>query len=421
MSPDVVVVGAGAAGILAAWRAATLGARTLLLEKTPRIGTKILISGGGKCNVAHDGPLEEVLRAFRPAEARFLRPACYRLTNKAIMRLMTDKGLALYTRPNGRVFPVDRTAKDVVEILRGYLDEAGVEVRLETPVIGLIVEGRVVLGVRTASDEVRAAKTILCVGGSSYPASGTTGDAWPWSKALGHEIAPIRAALAPIYLDETSKVFELSGVSIRDCLLKARQHGKEIARWRGDLLFTHRGVSGPSALGISRAIAERFDRGASTLQVDVLPDESYERVDDALRSFLAENPKRLGVRFVEQHLASRAAERLWDAAGMAQDATASSVDRKSRNRLVATLKEWTIGVARIVPIEKGECVAGGVSLSEVDPHTMASLISENLYLCGELLDIAGPVGGYNLQAAFSTGFVAGEEAANAALRAQSVA
>ena len=151
MSPDVVVVGGGAAGIFAAWRAASLGARVALVEKTARIGTKILISGGGKCNVAHAGSIEEVLKAFRPNEARFLRPACYRLKNDAIVKLMTDRGLRVYTRDDGRVFPVDQTAKDVVDILRGYLDEAGVEVRLGTPIEEVVeVDGRIV-GLRTGA------------------------------------------------------------------------------------------------------------------------------------------------------------------------------------------------------------------------------------------------------------------------------
>ncbi|RYG40376.1 FAD-binding protein, partial [bacterium] len=212
---DVLVIGAGAAGIFAAWRAATEGARTILIEKTPRIGTKILVSGGGKCNIVHDGPIEDVLRAFRPNEARFLRPSVYRHPNETIVRMFTDRGLKTMTREDGRIFPVDATAKDVVNVLRSYLDEAGVDLRLESPCTGLAIEdGRVVgatvgayestgaapklsggYGAKAllretggivhegdrASGTILAGATILATGGSSYPNSGTTGDGWKWA------------------------------------------------------------------------------------------------------------------------------------------------------------------------------------------------------------------------------------------------
>jgi len=239
--PQLAVVGGGAAGIVAAWRAATLGVSAVLLEKTPRLGTKILISGGGKCNITHDGPLEDVLKAFRPNEARFIRPACYRFTNKDIVSMLTSRGLEVYTRPDGRIFPVDKTVKDVVAILQRYLQDAGVDVRLECPVTGLKIENGYIVGVKTPRETFECGHVIVSVGGSSYPNSGTTGDGWKWAREAGHTIVPVRAALAPIYLEHPHA--DWSGVSLRDCTLKARQNGKEIARWRGDLLFTHQGIS----------------------------------------------------------------------------------------------------------------------------------------------------------------------------------
>src|SRR5688572_9788607 len=172
----IVVIGAGAAGIMAARRAAELGSEVLLLEKTPRLGTKILISGGGKCNITHDGEIEDVLRAFRPNEARFVRPACYRFTNKEIVEVLTDRGLGVYTRPDGRIFPVDQTAKDVVEILRRYLDEVGVRVRYNSPVLAIQRDENGVIGVELKAGFQPSRRVIIAVGGSSYPNSGTTGD-----------------------------------------------------------------------------------------------------------------------------------------------------------------------------------------------------------------------------------------------------
>ncbi|AIE87811.1 NAD(P)/FAD-dependent oxidoreductase [Fimbriimonas ginsengisoli] len=445
MQRHVIVVGAGAAGILAAWRAATLGAKVTLVEKTNRVGTKILVSGGGKCNITHSGPIEDLLKAFRPEEGRFIRPACYRFRNEEIVAMLTAKGLRVYTRPDGRIFPVDQTAKDVVGILRGYLEEERVEIKLESAASGLIVENGAVTGIRyrrahtltrsrleepegyranTAKNllkqldpvaatsageeiELRADRVILSTGGSSYPNSGTTGDGWPWMRELGHTVTKLRAALAPIYLETTR---EWSGIALRDIVLKARQ-GKEIARWQGDLLFTHQGVSGPTALAVSRVVAEQMETGEVTLEVDLRPNHAFEEVAAELLEFASKNPGKRITTFVDALIPDRLVEFLVDAAGIPIDLTGARLDRKARNRLATVLKAWPLGKVRHVPLEKGEVVAGGVSLDEIDPHSMASKRVKGLYLCGEILDVAGPVGGYNLQAAFATGYVAGESAA----------
>lgn len=416
-SADVVVIGAGAAGIMAAWRAACLGAKVVLLEKTERIGTKILISGGGKCNLCHDGPIEEVLRAFRPNEARFIRPACYRFPNTAIVEMFTSRGLEVYTRPDNRIFPVHQTAKDVVQILRQYLDESGVEIRFRSAVRSIGARDGRVVGVETADGTLNCPNVVLCTGGSSYPNSGTTGDGWKWAQDLGHQIVKVRAALAPIYMDLSfSEVLEpgqAAGVALRDIVLKARQGGKEVARWRGDLLFTHRGISGPTVLGISRVVAERMEAGAISIEVDVTPDESFEELSARITGWQNANPRKLVPSFLEV-IPDRLRPTVLAEAGIGEITVAGNLAQKSRNRLVETLKGWRLGEVRTVPLEKGECVAGGVSLDEVDPQTMRSKVCEGLFLAGEVLDVAGPVGGYNLQAAFATGYVAGETAARQA-------
>ena len=407
-----MVVGAGAAGIIAAWRAASLGAKVVLLEKTPRLGTKILISGGGKCNITHDGPLEHVLRAFRPNEARFIRPACYRFTNTQIVEMLTSRGLEVYTRPDGRIFPTEGTAKDVVAILRSYLFDAGVEVRLNTPVSRILTEGGRVTGVETASGVVPSRQVIVAVGGSSYPNSGTTGDGFTWMRDLGHSIVRVRAALAPMTLS-TPKT-DLSGVALRDCILKARQAGKEFVRWRGDTLLTHHGVSGPTALAISREVSEHRETGPVELETDLYPDESFEVLGARLASLVRLHPKRLIATHLEAELPDRIVPELLRQAAIAPDAVGTTFTQKERNRLVEALKGWKLGLVKVVVLDKGEVVAGGVALDEVDPHSMKSKLVDGLFLCGEVLDIAGPVGGYNLQAAFATGYVSGESAASIA-------
>lgn len=420
------MIGAGAAGIIAAWRAAELGASVTLLEKTDRIGTKILISGGGKCNIAHDGPIESVLKAFRPNEARFIRPAVYRFPNSQIIEMFTSQGLEVYSRPDDRVFPRHGNARDVVNILRAYLERTKVDLRVQEPVRALGFDGPKVSQVKTDGGTYQPRQVILCSGGSSYPNSGTTGDGWKWAREAGHSIVKVRAALAPIYMELkfSQELERMAGVALRDVVLKARQASKEVTRWRGDMLFTHKGISGPTVLGISRLVAERMEgvrwQGEAwetvspapvTIEVDTRPDESFEQVNESLKGWITENPRKQ-IKNAFEELPERLLTPFLAEAGLSGTEPANQITQKSRNRLVEVAKGWPLGEVRTVPLEKGECVAGGVSLAEVDPHTMRSQFCENLLLAGEVLDVAGPVGGYNLQAAFATGFVAGETAAS---------
>jgi predicted Rossmann fold flavoprotein len=424
----IYVIGGGAAGIIAAWRLASRGVPVTILEKKHRLGTKILISGGGKCNVTHDGEMRHIRQKFRQNEANFLKTPFYHFTNKDFTALLTEKGLPLYTRPDGRIFPVPPAdAKDVVDALESQLADVGVKVWREAPVeridrlengtgwqITLDDEGEQKATVLTAE------QIVIAVGGSSYPATGCTGDGWRWLRELGHTIVPLRAALAPLYLTPTPPE-TWSGIAIRDCVLKARAlnadntTGKERMRWRGDLLFTHKGVSGPTALGVSREIAEAFPEN-SIAEVDIIPDKPYEAVRDELLHYTKTYPRRGLADWLTNYLPHRLVEPFLATAGVSMEIKGAYLPQKERNRLIETVKGWNIGTVRNVPLERGEVVAGGVSLDEVNSQTMESLLFPGLYLCGEVLDIAGPVGGYNLQAAWSTGYIAGEAIANEVLK-----
>ena len=413
---EVLVVGGGAAGLIAAKEAAELGAKVTLLEKNDRLGMKILISGGGKCNLTHAGNMEELRATFRPNEARFLKPSFYKYSNDDFLAILHSAGMETYVRPDGRVFPVEPgNAKDVVAILEAAVRNVGVAVRLNSPVTGLIRERDQIVGVRTAERIWQADRVVVAVGGSSYPATGTTGDGWRWVSEIGHKVVPLRAALAPLHMEQVQP--DWSGVALRDIQLKAcrQEQGKAYIRWDGDLLFTHRGVSGPCALGISREISEQMAlgiRGGGVVEVDLAPDLSQEELLLKLKAELSDNPRKTVGSIAERFLPARLAPHFIESAGIEASTRGAHLPAKALNRFVSHLKGWSLGGVKSVPLERGEVVAGGVHLDEVNSQTMESRIVKGLFLCGEILDIAGPVGGYNQQAAWSTGYVAGQEASS---------
>jgi hypothetical protein len=417
MAP-VLVIGGGAAGIIAAWRAASLGAKVILIERNKRLGIKLLISGGGKCNITHAGTMEEVRHAFVQREARFLKPTFYKFSNDDIVSMIEERGVKTYARPNGRVFPVSGNADDVVAALVWYLFATGVEVKLNARVEKILSVNGSVSGVRVAggrrlpesAEEGDGHLVILATGGASYPKTGTTGDGFEWAKALGHTIVPVRPALAPIGVAPTLPD-EWRGVAIRDGCLMVFADGKKVDECRDDILFSHEGITGPAALEVSRSAAECAERQTVELRFDFIPTKDFEQLDAELnRAVLAQRDKMIGT-ILDAWLPNRIVSALLNAAGVSGEKRGHVLAKDERRRIVGILKSWRLGDVDRIDLARGEVTAGGVSLDEVDPQTMRSRKVKGLYICGEVLDIAGPVGGYNLQAALSTGYVAGETAA----------
>ncbi len=410
---DVMVVGAGAAGLVAAWSAAVTGASVLLLERNQRLGAKILISGGGKCNITHGGSINDVLNGFPAPQARFLRPSLYRFPNSEVIRLIESNGLVTHVRNDGRVFPRNGNAKDVLGIFERLLDVAGVVVLRGAPVGDLLAADGAVFGVQTGSVEHFARTVVLTTGGVSYPRTGTTGDGHGWAARLGHTIIPLRPALAPIAVRPQTPV-EWRGVALRGGALCLLSNGQERTRWEGDLLFSHEGVTGPAALELSTAAAEAMALGGARLAYDFAPSMDPEGVDEDLQAEIQRHRGKNLQSILDLRLPDRVVPAVLAAAGVDGSTKGYILTRAQRRALAATLKRWDLGAVAGVDIARGEVTAGGVALSEVDPHTMRSRKVRGLYLAGEILDVDGRVGGYNLQAAFSTGFVAGEAAAREA-------
>lgn len=410
MTTPIVIIGAGGAGIIAAWKASLCGASVLLIERNGRTGTKILISGGGKCNITHAGSIDDVLRAFIPAEARFLKPAMHRFSNDDVVKLMHDKGISTETRENGRVFPMYGTAKDVMRVFNGLLENDRISVRLHTRVTGIQAVDGSVTGVVCDHGIIPARRVILATGGASYPKTGTTGDGYRWAASLGHTIVPLRAALSPIQVHPAiPRAWQ--GISLRGCRLAAAQNGNRIAVWDGDVLFSHEGLTGPCALEISRAAALAQEKAPVAIVADVFPDREFDELDQMLGRMVLEHRQRAIGTVLDALLPNRLVDAFLEAIGVDPQTRGHVLTREARRAIVHRLKEWPLGRVAHVPIERGEVTAGGIALNEVDPRSMRSRLIAGLYVCGEVLDIAGPIGGYNLQAAFSTGYIAGETAA----------
>jgi predicted Rossmann fold flavoprotein len=406
----VVVIGGGAAGMIAAWRSAALGAPTILLEKNNKLGIKILISGGGKCNLTHAGSITDLFQGFRKNEANFLKPSFYKFSNNDIIGLLETYGVKTFTREDGKVFPTSNSAKDVVEALKSNLIDAGVDIRFNSEVQDILIDNGKTIGVQVRGKTIHSSSIILATGGLSYPKTGTTGDGYKWAKKLGHTIIPLTPALAPMKI-EPKPPTNWSGVAFRDCILSCFAVGKKKGEWRGDFLFTHEGISGPTVLELSRDVTEFFPNSEVTLVLDVLPDQKIEKLDDVVRQIVLSNPNREIKTILKNFLPNRIIDFLLEQNDIVPELRCSSLNRLNRTKLVKILKEWKLGKVTEVDIEKGEVTAGGIPLKEVNPKTMRSRIVNGLFLCGEVLDIAGRVGGYNLQAAYSTGYVAGESAA----------
>ena len=404
----VIVIGGGAAGLVAAWRAASLGHGVTLLEANARLGVKLRISGGGKCNVTHGGAPQALLAAFEPEQARFLRPSLHAFGNAAVLDLLHREGVKTYVRENGRVFPEDRpgSAGAVVAAFEALVRRAGVEVRTGARVTALLGERPHLNAVAIDEELLPAEVFVLATGGASYPETGTRGEVLGWLKHLGVPMKPWFPALAPIPLQRPRPAWE--GVALRggELRLSAGPQGRRLASFKGDLLFTKHGISGPAALELSQA-TERARRDGSAWLSYALTLAPPEAVEAALLVEQREHPRLLAATWAQRLLPERLVDPWLEELGAPRELMLKDLPKAGRRALVTLATALPLGEPQAVSLARGEVAAGGVELSAVDPRTMALKGWGNLRVCGELLDLDGPVGGYNLQAAFSTGFSAG--------------
>lgn len=402
---EVVVLGAGAAGLWAAGTAAARGRSVLLLEKNRRAGVKILASGGGHCNLTTSLGVAALLPAFGPEGARFLAPSVRRLPPLRVREVFASLGVPTREAEFEKVWPVSNRARDVADALVRRALAAGATIRTATPCVELVrtTDGFVV---RTPAGDVACARAIVTVGGASYPRTGTTGDGYPWMRALGHTIVAPVPALAPLVVD-VPWVRALAGIAEAEALVRVTAGGRTIVERRRPVLFTHTGLSGPGPMDVSRWFERAPAAGAPVLHLDFLPGLDEAALRAALDASIARAPADRLARVVPATLPARLLAALAAAAGVELGRRAGETPRTARHALVRGLKDVVLPVAGTRGFDFAEVTAGGVAVTEVDPGTMESRLVPGLHVAGELLDVDGPIGGFNFQAAFSTGESAG--------------
>jgi predicted Rossmann fold flavoprotein len=419
---DVVVVGAGAAGLLASIRIAELGRGVLLLEKNRKAGVKILISGGTRCNLTHDTDPIGIRGGFERSAGRFLQQAFGGLTPEELIELFRLEGLETKVESTGKVFPTSDRALDVLNALLARLRRTSCELALGEPVENLQVESgdsdkEQGIMLTTPKRTIRAKRVVVTTGGKSFPGCGTTGDGWLWARELGHTIIPTFPALVPL---ETSAdwVKRLQGVTlpdvsmaVTDMVTGTTKKRKALLATRNSLLFTHFGLSGPGAMDLSRVITPQLGIVEHFVQCDFLPDESLEQFDQWLELECRSAGGRTTLAVLATRIPRRLAESILELSSIPLERRLAELTRAGRQDIVRHTKRNIIPITGTLGFKKAEVTRGGIALAEVDPRTMESRLVKNLFFAGEVLDVDGRIGGYNFQAAFSTGWLAGEHAA----------
>ncbi len=431
---DIIVVGGGAAGLMAAGRAGELGAKVLLLEKTDGCGKKILVSGKTRCNLTNTAELNHFIAMYGD-NGRFLFSAFHNFFRPELLDFFNHHGLPTKVERGGRIFPVSDDAHDVVRIFKKYLSENSVTIRPHTKVNRIIMKDNSVCGVKAQERDYHCKALILATGGATWPSTGSTGDGYKIVSALGHNIVKLKPALVPLIVREQELAQSMQGVSLRnvratafqgdaasidsqttpDCVYgrgeKKSPRPPVIESRFGEMLFTHFGLGGPIILLMSLSVVEALEKGPVSILIDLKPALTREQLHKRLQRDLDNFSKRKISGILKEYLPAKMIEPIIELAGINKEKLAHQITAAERGKIVGLLKALRFNIKSSLPLEKAIVTAGGVSLNEIDQRTMASRLINGLFFCGEVMDIDADTGGYNLQAAFSTGYLAGEKAA----------
>lgn len=408
---DVIVVGGGTSGMMASIAAAEQGSNVLLIDKNKKYGKKLLMTGGGRCNVTNNREVDDLIRHI-PGNGRFLYSTFAQFNNFDVMAFFESHGVSLKEEDHGRMFPITNKSKTIVDTLINTAKELGVTLLPNTTVKSLLFDDTHITGVKTEFETFSAPCVVLTTGGKTYPSTGSTGDGYRFAKSVGHTITPLYATESPLLSDEPfiqSK--ELQGISLRDCLLQVvNAQGKLVTEHKMDLLFTHFGLSGPAALRCSSFVNQLLETQSKvSVILDCFPEQTKETLIHTLSMKLNQSKKA-----TKNELASFLPERLLvfflNQLGVA-DTPANQLTELQISGIVDLWKAFPIQVNKTLPIEKSFVTGGGVNTKEIQPKTMESKKKNGLFFAGELVDVNGYTGGFNITAAFCTGHSAGVHAA----------
>lgn len=401
----IIVIGGGVAGLLSAITAAHEGGQVSLFEKMPKVGLKMGITGKGRCNITNAAPIMDFI-AKTPGNGRFLYSAYEKFNNEDLLDLLHSWGLATKVERGGRVFPQSDDAQEVRHLFMKKLADEKVDLHLEEPVRKILTEGGRVKGILTGKRMYEADAVILTTGGASYPRTGSTGDGYRMARELGHKVTTIRPALIPLVCRE-EYCRELQGISLKNVTLSVDGGGRRKGEEFGEMLFTHFGISGPIVLSLSDKVSLWLSQGHSVKgSIDLKPALTREVLDKRVLRDLEKYQKRQMAGALQDLMLHRMIDVVLNLAGIPRDLPVSDLKKADRLKLVETLKAMPLTITGTRPIEEAIVTAGGISVKEVNPSTMESKLIQNLYFAGEVLDIHAFTGGYNLQAAFSTGHLA---------------
>lgn len=403
----VVVIGGGAAGLMAAVIAGREGAKVTLLEKMNYVGKKMGITGKGRCNITNACDMSDFIKNT-PGNGKFLYGAYERFTNEDLLQLLHDAGLETKVERGGRVFPASDSALDVRNTFMKLMKHYGVDVHLEEPVKKLLIDDGVVTGVVTDKETYHADAVVIATGGKSYPATGSTGDGYILAAQVGHKITDIRPSLVPIVTEE-SWVKDLMGLSLRNVELSVVAKNKVQAKMFGEMMFTHFGITGPIVLSLSHTVGKLMRKkniGTIGLDINLKPALSPETLDKRLQKDFDLYSKKQLINGMKDLLPSRLIPLIIELAGIDPQKQINQISKEERQQIGYMLQHMPLTVKGLRPVEEAIVTAGGISLKEFNPKTMESKLVKGLYGAGEVLDIDAFTGGYNLQAAFSTGYVA---------------
>ena len=432
---SIIVIGGGAGGMMAAGRAAETGAHVVLLEKTRQLGQKLLISGKTRCNLTNTRDLDGYISMYGP-NGRFLYRAFQHFFREDLVTFLKHYGVETKIERGGRIFPASDNAADVVAAFRKYLTDYGVQIKTHARVTAIRVSNRQVTAVQTEEGNYQAAAVILATGGKTYPATGSTGDGYTMAATLGHTIIKLRPALVPLVVREITLAKSMQGVSLKNVRLtafrcwadeidpsvtpdydtgrgtgKKHPHRPVIESRMGEMMITHFGIGGPITLLMSLAIVDALEHGPVSVSLDLKAALNREQLRQRLQRDFDRFSKKKYRSILKGLLPAKMVDSVVLLTGIPPDKQGHQINAVERERLLDHLKSLRFNIKQSLPLSSAIVTAGGVSLKEIDPRTMASRIIKGLYFCGEIMDVDADTGGYNLQAAFSTGHLAGEQAA----------